>query len=161
MDYQSISQKWHHLHRLYCTSIQFLSGIFGCYLECYLTNFHFNRNGMCINCQRNKLWMMKPAGLLHPSPVPNGRGDSVAIDFIGPLPVDEGFNIIGSLTDRLGSNIQLIPTLTTLTADEMALLFFNHWYCKNGLPKTIVCNHDKLFISHFWKALHKLIEVSI
>ena len=104
---------------------------------------------------------MKPAGLLHPSPVPNGRGDSVAIDFIGPLPVDEGFNIIGSLTDRLGSDIQLIPTLTTLTADEMALLFFNHWYCKNGLPKTIVCNHDKLFISHFWKALHKSIGVSI
>ena len=115
----------------------------------------------CIDCQRNKSRTTKPAGPLHPLPVPDGRGDSVAIDFIGPLPLDEGYDMVCSMTDRLGSDIQLIPTVATLTADGMALLFFNHWYCENGLPLTIVCDRDKLFVSRFWKALHKLIGVSI
>ena len=43
----------------------------------------------------------------------------------------------------------------------MALLFVDNWYCENGLPKTIVRDHDKLFIPWFWKALHKLIGVSV
>ena len=104
---------------------------------------------------------MKPAGQLHPLPVPDERGDSMAIDFVGPLPSDDGFDMICSMTDRLGSDVQLIPMITTLTAEQMALLFFNHWYCKNGLPKTIVCDQDKLFISRFWRALQKLIGVSV
>ena len=115
----------------------------------------------CIDCQRNKSRTTKLAGPLHPLPVPDKRGDSVAIDFVGPLPVDEGFDMICSMTDRLGSDIQLIPTISTLTADGMALLFFNHWFCENGLPLTIICDRDKLFMSRFWRALHKLIGVSV
>ena len=100
-----------------------------------------------IDCQKNKLRTTKPAGPLHPLPVPDGRGYSVAIDFIGLLPLDDRFNMICSMTDQLGSDIQLIPTVTTLTAEKMAVLFFNHWYCENGLLKSIMCDHDKLFIS--------------
>ncbi len=43
----------------------------------------------------------------------------------------------------------------------MAALFFDHWYCENGLPLEIVSNHDKLFVSKFWKALHKLMGVHL
>ena len=115
----------------------------------------------CIDCQKNKSRTTKPAGPLHPLHVPDKRGDSVAINFVAPLPSDDGFDMICSMTDRLGSDVQLIPTVTTLTAEQMALLFFNHWYCENGLPKTIVCDRDKLFISRFWRALQKLIRVSV
>ena len=69
--------------------------------------------------------------------------------------------MICSMTDHLGLDIQLILTLSTLTADSMALLFFNHWYCENGLPLTVVCDCDKLSMLCFWKAVHKLISVSI
>ena len=93
--------------------------------------------------------------------MPDDRGDSVAIDFVGPLPLDDGFDMICSMTDSIGSDIQLIPTVTTLTVEQMALLFFNHWYCKNGLLMTIICDCDKLFILCFWKSLHKLIRVLI
>jgi hypothetical protein len=48
---------------------------------------------------------MKPVGPLHPLPVPDHRGDSVAIDFIGPLPVKQGYNCIMTMTDRLSTNI--------------------------------------------------------
>jgi hypothetical protein len=61
----------------------------------------------------------------------------------------------------LGSDIRLIPTRTTITAEELALLFFDNWYCENGLPRDIVSDRDKLFVSKFWRALHKLTGVSL
>lgn len=115
----------------------------------------------CPDCQRNKSRTTKRAGPLHPLPIPDQRGNSVAIDFIGPLPLDGGFNCIVTFTDRLGSDIQIIPTRTNITAPELALLFFNHWFCENGLPLDIVSDRDKLFVSAFWKALHKLTGVKL
>src|ERR1700733_9024502 len=48
-----------------------------------------------------------------------------------------------------------------VTAPELALVFFNEWYCKNGLPLKLVSDRDKLFVSKFWKALHKLTGVHL
>ena len=115
----------------------------------------------CADCQRNKSRTTKPLGPLHPLPVPDSRCDSVAIDFIGPLPVDDGYDCILTLTDRLGSDIRIIPTTCSLTAQELAEIFFREWYCENGLPLEIVSDRDKLFVSHFWKALHELTGVKL
>jgi hypothetical protein len=115
----------------------------------------------CAECQRNKSRTTKPVGPLHPLPVPDKHCNSVAIDFIGPLPPDEGYNSIVTFTDRSGSDIRIIPTTTTLTAEQLAKLFFKEWYCENGLPLDIVSDHDKLFISRFWKALHKLTGIDL
>jgi hypothetical protein len=115
----------------------------------------------CTECSQNKSSTNKPTGPLHPLPIPDSRGDSVAMDFIGPLPLDENYNCILSMTDRLGSDIQIIPTRIDITAEDLALLFFNHWYCENGLPKDIVSDRDKLFVSKFWTALHKLTGVKL
>jgi hypothetical protein len=115
----------------------------------------------CSECLRNKSTTSKPSGPLHPLPIPNERGDSVAIDFIGPLPMDDHFDCILSMMDRLGSDIQIIPTHIDITVEDLALLFFNHWYCKNGLPKDIISDCDKLFVSKFWAELHKLTGVKL
>ena len=48
----------------------------------------------CIDCQRNKSPTQKPTGPLHPLPVPDARCDSISMDFIGPLPLDQGHNCI-------------------------------------------------------------------
>jgi hypothetical protein len=115
----------------------------------------------CPDCQRNKSSTKQPAGPLHPNPIPEKRGDSVAIDFIGPLPTDQGFNCIASFTDRLGADIRLVPTRTDISAEDFALLFFDNWYCENGLPLDIFSDRDKLFVSAFWRALHKLTGVKL
>ena len=115
----------------------------------------------CPECQRNKSRSSKPFGPLHPLPIPEQRGDSVAIDFIGPLPMDNGFNSIITFTDRLNSDLQIVPTTTNLTAEGLADVFFDRWYCENGLPLEIVSDRDKLFISKFWKHLHKLTGVKV
>lgn len=43
-----------------------------------------------------------------------------------------------------------------MSAEQLAVLFFNKWYCENGLPVEIVCDRNKLFISKFWAVLAKL-----
>jgi hypothetical protein len=83
------------------------------------------------------------------------------MDFIGPLSMDNKFDCILTITDRLGANIRIIPTQADLTAENLAVLFFDNWYCENGLPNNIVCNWDKLFVLHFWKALTKLTGVKL
>jgi len=103
----------------------------------------------CAECQCNKLWTTKPAGPLHPLAILDRCFKSVAMDFIGPLPVDDGFDCILTLTDRLGANIQIIPCQTDMGAEEIAGLFFDQWYCKNGCP-------DKIFMSKFWWSVMRL-----
>lgn len=105
----------------------------------------------CLDCQHNKCLNSKPAGPLHPLPVPDERCDSTTLDFIGPLPLDKGHDTILTITDKLGSDIRIIPTHSNLTAEALALLFFDNWYCENGLPLEIISDRDKLFISKFWK----------
>jgi hypothetical protein len=115
----------------------------------------------CADCQRNKSITTLPSGPLHPLPIPDQRGDSVAIDFIGPLPPDDGYDTIITLTDRLGSDIRLVPSKASLTAEELAVVFFDEWYCENGLPLEIVSDRDKLFTSKFWKCLHEITGVKL
>ncbi len=86
----------------------------------------------CIPCQRNKSSTTKPAGPLHPLPIPDECGNNITMDFIGPLPEDEGFNCLLTITDRLGSDVRLIPTCTDITAEKLATVFFENWYCMEG-----------------------------
>ena len=115
----------------------------------------------CADCLRNKSSTSKPSGPLHPLPVPEERCDSVSMDFIGPLPLDNGFNYILTITNRLNSDICIIPTKSTITAEELATIFFDVWYCENGLPLDIVSDRDKLFISKFWRHLMILTGVKL
>ena len=115
----------------------------------------------CEACQRNKSPTQKPRGPLHPLPVPDGRLQCIAIDFIGRLPEDNGFDCICTITCRLGSELRVFPCRYDMSAEEFAELFFVHWYCENGLPIDIVTDRDKLFVSAFWKALHRLTGVDL
>jgi len=111
--------------------------------------------------QRNKNHTTKPTGPLHPLPIPDKRSDSIAIDFIGPCPKDDGHNAIVTITDRLRSDIHIAPTWLDISAEHFTTQFFDMWYCENGLPLNIVSDRDKLFVSKFWKALHKRTGVSL
>ena len=99
--------------------------------------------------------MTKPSGPLHPLPVPDERCESIAMDFIGPLPLNNRCDYLLTITDRLGSDLHFVPTTKTknITAEKLAVLFFDNWYCENSLPKEIICDRDKLFVSKFWKHL--------
>ena len=65
------------------------------------------------------------------------------------------------MTDHLGSDVRIIPTTMKATAEDTALLVFNHWYCKNGLPLNFISDRDKLSMSCFWNALFQLSGVKL
>ena len=71
----------------------------------------------------------------------------MAMDFVGPLPMDNNYDCILTMTDRISTDIRIIPTCTDITAEDLAILFFDNWYCENSLPNNIVCDHDKLFVT--------------
>ena len=85
----------------------------------------------------------------------------MAMDFIRPWPEDDGFDCTITTTDQLGSNIQIVPTQMYILAEDFAQLFFDHWYCENGLPLEIILDRDKLFVSQFGKALTSITGVKV
>jgi hypothetical protein len=115
----------------------------------------------CADCQQNKSSTMASSGPLHPLPILDQHGDSVTIDFMGPLPSDDGCDTIITFTYQLGSDIKLVPSWSNLTVEELATVFFDEWYCENGLPLEIISDRDKLFMSKFWKSLHMLTGVKL
>lgn len=110
----------------------------------------------CGPCQWNKSSTAKLPGPLHPLPIPDRRFDSVAINFVGPLPLDDGFDAIVTMMDWLGADFQIAACKTTMTVEEFVNMFFDKWYCENGCPLEIISDRDKIFISNFWKALMRL-----
>ena len=102
-----------------------------------------------------------PSGPLHPLLIPDQHGDSIAIDFISLLPKEEGCDCIITFTDHLNSDIHLVASRSDLTVEELAIIFFDEWYCENGLLLNIVSNQDKLFTSKFWAVLHNLTRVKL
>lgn len=117
----------------------------------------------CIDCMHNKPSTTATAGTMHPLPIPDGQGDSVAIDFIGPLLDDQGpsHNTIVTITDCLNADLHIVPCRDNISAKQFTILFFDNWYCENGLPLDIVSDHDKLILSCFWKSLHKLTGIKL
>ena len=43
----------------------------------------------------------------------------------------------------------------------MAQLYFEHIFELHGLPKTIVIDRDRIFLSKFWQKLFTLLKVSL
>ena len=115
----------------------------------------------CSQCLRNKSSTQSPSGLLHPLPILIDCFDDISMDFVGPLPKSHGFDMLLVITDRLTGYVKAEPTVQTITAKGVAELFHWTWYRQFGLPKTIVSDRDKLFLSHFWKELHRLLGVKI
>jgi transposase InsO family protein len=83
------------------------------------------------------------------------------MDFIAPLPKSNGFDSILVITDRLTNYVLIEPTYTTTTAPDIARLVYRTWCRRFGLPRRILSDRDKLFMSGFWKALHKLLGIKL
>ena len=117
----------------------------------------------CLICQRTKSENRKPAGLLHPLPIPIRRWQCVTMDFIVQLPeTKNGYDAIMVVVDKLSKRAYFIPTTTTATAPDTALLYFKH-VSKNGhgIPEIIVSDRDSKFTSLFWKSLWSLLDTKL
>ncbi|KAJ9512911.1 hypothetical protein QJQ45_029113, partial [Haematococcus lacustris] len=89
-----------------------------------------------------------------PLPVPQHRWEQVSMDLITQLPVTSaGHDAIVVFVDKLTKMIHTVPTTTTVSAPELAQLFFDSVFKYHGLPKVIISDRDPRFTSNFWQQL--------
>ncbi|KAE8541724.1 hypothetical protein D1P53_001896 [Cryptococcus gattii VGV] len=107
----------------------------------------------CHSCQQANASMKKPAGPLHPLPILCDKFDDITMDFVGPLPSSGGYDYLLTITDHLTGFIELVPCATTINARDLAVLVWDKWVSRYGLPLSITSDRDTLFTSRFWTAL--------
>jgi len=116
----------------------------------------------CDSCQRNKSSNQQPAGLLQPLPTPTKRWEQVTMDFIVQLPTTHrGYDAIIVIVDRLSKRAHFCPTHTSVTAPEVAKIFFSTIFKNHGLPQTIISDRDVKFTSRFWKTLFEQVGTKL
>ena len=83
----------------------------------------------CQKCQVNKAKCLKAGGLLHPLEIPNGKWESISMDFIVGLPTTScGHDSIWVVVDPLTKMCRFIPTKTIVKTLKSAQLFVKSIY---------------------------------
>ena len=75
------------------------------------------------------------------------------MDFIEGLPIAGGYNVIMVVVDRLSKYSYFLPLKHPYTAKQVASIFLEKVVSKHGIPKSIITDRDKIFLSNFWKEL--------
>jgi hypothetical protein len=73
----------------------------------------------------------------------------------------EGYNRVLLVVDQELKIVKLIPYNKEATAEKTAILYMKYVYCNYRLPVLIVSDQDTQFDSKFWKALWKLIGMTL
>src|ERR1700742_1282956 len=121
----------------------------------------------CDTCPRNKPARHKPYSLLKQLPIPERPWDSISLDFIGELPASVAadtqvqHNAILVVIDRLTKMSLFIPTSTSATAKDLAMLYVRHIFSKHGVPSDVVSDRGTLFTSQFMSALGRLLNIKL
>ncbi|GBG74600.1 hypothetical protein CBR_g19008 [Chara braunii] len=99
-----------------------------------------------------------PYGLLQPLPIPEGRWQSISMDFIGSLrpPTPRGHDGILIVIDRFTKRARFVPCRYAISAREVADIVFDRVVCNHGLPLNIISDRDPRFTSRFWRRLHEV-----
>jgi len=114
----------------------------------------------CEACQRNKTIRHKKYGKLVPLPVPYQPWEQISMDFITDLPNTKRYNQCWVVVDRFTKMADFIP-LKNRKAKKLAGIFVRKIWRLHGLPKRIVSDRDKVFMSSFWQEVMQLLEVAL
>ena len=97
----------------------------------------------CRLCQKSKARNQSKYGSLNPLPIPEGRFESIAIDFADMEKDSNNFDSIMVITCRLTKLVKIIPTTKTIDAEQAAKLIVNNWILTgHGVRLTIVSDRD-------------------
>lgn len=113
-------------------------------LKRYVANCHL--------CQKSKVSRRK-FGFLKPLPIPAQRWTDISVDFIGPLPLSNGYDCIMVTVDRLSKARHYDACATTDKAPDLARTFIHGPWKHHGTPSSMVSDRGPTFIAEFWKAV--------
>lgn len=111
----------------------------------------------CPDCQTMASPRHSPYGSLQPIAMPAAPHHTITIDFVVALPQSpppDGFDSVMSVTDKFSKRIALIPGKTTYTAGQWAHLLLERLDLADwGLPKAIISDRDRKFVSEIWTTI--------
>ncbi|KAH9314138.1 hypothetical protein KI387_022765 [Taxus chinensis] len=110
----------------------------------------------CMVCQQTKSEQSFPAGLLQPLPIPEQKWESISMEFIIGLPLVHGHSYIYVVVDQLTKYAHFFSLPKGHEAVDVARIFYTSIFRLHGLPKNIVSDRDKIFMSTFWQEIFRL-----
>lgn len=110
----------------------------------------------CHICQQFKSEHLRSKGLLSPLPIPVQIWEDISLDFVDRLPSSEGKTKVLVVMDRLSKYSHFIAIKHSYTATQVAQIVSSNVFKLHGLPRTMVCDRDPIFVSKYWKELFRL-----
>lgn len=98
---------------------------------------------------------------MYPNEIPEGRWQTVAMDFVTGLPPvgPSKYDAVLTVVDRFTKRVVFIPTHKSVTAQQTADLFLSHVVRHFGVPEKIISDRDPRFVSTFWQTLLRKLGV--
>jgi hypothetical protein len=93
-------------------------------------------------------------------PVPTYPWKDIGMDFMGPLPLSNGYDMVLVVICRLTKQAHFIPCHSSRNATKVVEMFVNNIFRLHGLPKTIVSDRDSIFTSYHWTEWVELLKVN-
>ncbi|GBG80309.1 hypothetical protein CBR_g30677 [Chara braunii] len=121
-------------------------------------NFVKDYVAKCPTCQEVNNANHLPYDFLQPLPIPEGRWQSISMDFIGPLHplTPRGHDAILVVVDHFTKRAHFVLCQYAISAHEVADIVFDQVVRDHGLPLSIISDHDPCFTSRFWRRLHEV-----
>jgi hypothetical protein len=100
--------------------------------------------------------------LQQPLEAPSRNWEHVTMDFIMDLPKSKsGHDAILVVVNKLSKAMTLIPTKSTVSAQQVSQLFLKDLYRLHGLPRKIISERDFRFTGKFRQELHRLVRTKL
>lgn len=88
--------------------------------------------------------------------IPTAVWEDISLNFITRLPSVRGHSVILVVVDRLSKYCHLGSLPETYSAVLVARYFTEHIVRLHGIPKKLVSDRDRVFLSKFWQELFHL-----
>ncbi|GJS89546.1 reverse transcriptase domain-containing protein, partial [Tanacetum coccineum] len=118
--------------------------------------------GKCLTCSRVKVECQKPSDLMVQPDIPMWKWERITIDFITKLPkTSNGHDTIWVIFNRLTKSTHFIPTQKTNSMEALTRLYIKEIVSRNGVPISIISDHDNHFTSRFWQSLQSALGTQL
>ncbi|MBW0462760.1 hypothetical protein O181_002475 [Austropuccinia psidii MF-1] len=125
-----------------------------------MTQFIKDYVSSCQQCSRKINIYHKKFELLKPFPIPNCSWSCLSMNFITKLPLSNSFASILFIVDRFSKMAVFIPTMSSITSQNLAHLLIKNIFSKHGLPSSIFSDRGSLSVSSFWTNICQQLKIS-